>query len=297
MKRLLVILAVLYIIATILGIVILVLHTPVAEVFRKEKRADVFVIRLDGPIRYSGGFFPGADDILKKLQYAKKRKDIEGVLIRINSPGGSIAAAEAIHNHIRELRKEKKVVALVEDIGLSGAYYVASACDKIVAHEGSVVGSIGVIGGVANVEELLKKIGVRFETLKAGRYKDIGSPFRGLTKDERTMLNNLLTQAHQQFINAVAIGRNLPSDVVKTFAEGGIYLGKEAKERRMIDEIGDGLTAERVLKELLNVEEIKFIERRPRLWNPLAQLLRAIPLGFKDLLIDERINLEYISQW
>ena len=296
MRKILAVLTVLYIIATILGIVILVLHTPVAEVFRKEKRADVFVIRLEGPIRYSCGFFPGADEILKELRYVKKRRDIEGVLIRINSPGGSLAAAEAIHNHIRELRKEKKVVALLEDIGLSGGYYVASACDKIIAHEGSLVGSIGVIGEVANVEELFRKIGVRFEILKAGRYKDIGSPFRGLTEEERAMLNNLLTQAHQQFINAVAGGRDLPRDVVETFAEGRIYLGKEAKELRMIDKIGDKLTAERVLKELLNVEEIEFIEHRPRR-GLLTHLLGAISSGVKDLLIDNRINLEYISQW
>ncbi len=161
-------------------------------------------------------------------------------MLRINSPGGSVAATQEIVQEIRKLRKNNKVVvASMGDVAASGGYYIASQADSIVADPGTLTGSIGVIMQIANVQDLFKKIGVKTETIKSGKFKDIGSPFRELSVQERDIFQNLINDAYDQFVTAVAEGRKMDRAKVLEVADGRIFTGTQAKAAGLIDEYGN----------------------------------------------------------
>jgi protease IV len=183
----------------------------------------IAVVELFGPISLSMDGFGGGVDVetvTRQMQDMRGRSDVKAVLLRINSPGGSVAAVQEIHQHVVALRKAGKVVvASFGDVAASGGYYIAAACDKIVANPGTITGSIGVIFQLGNVRELFRKFGVEVETIKSGDMKDAGSPFRPLGEEERRMFRALVSEAYGQFFSAVAEGRNMkPADRWRTAA-------------------------------------------------------------------------------
>jgi protease IV len=160
-------------------------------------------------------------------------------VIRINSPGGVVGPSQELYDALRRLRQGgKPVVASMGAVAASGGYYVAVAADRIYANPGTLTGSIGVIMQMANLEQLMKKVGVDYVVVKAGALKDVGNPARPMTPEERRVLQALLDDVHAQFIGAVAEGRKLDRAQVMQFADGRIFSGTQAKALQMIDELG-----------------------------------------------------------
>ncbi|MDZ4832212.1 MAG: signal peptide peptidase SppA [Candidatus Melainabacteria bacterium] len=186
---------------------------------------------------------------IKKLRKAKDNPKIKAVLIRINSPGGTVATSQEINEAVTALKAEKPVYSSMGDIAASGGYYVACATDKIYANPGTLTGSIGVILNGMNFKGLADKLGVQPQVVKSGLFKDIASPYRPMTEEERKILQALIDDSYDQFVHAVSAGRKMPLEQVKKIADGRIYSGRQAKANGLVDELGsyqlalDGLQA------------------------------------------------------
>ncbi|MFA5073356.1 MAG: signal peptide peptidase SppA [Nitrospirota bacterium] len=178
--------------------------------------------------------------IIEELKNYIDDPSIKAIVLRIDSPGGGVVVSQEIYNAVKNAKKEgKKVVASLGTIAASGGYYVAAAADKIVANPGTLTGSIGVKMEFANLEKLFEKIGVRETVVKAGEYKDIGSPFRDMSAHEKKLLQDVIDDVHSQFIEAVVEGRKLSFPDVKAIADGRIFTGRQALELKLIDHLGD----------------------------------------------------------
>ncbi|MBX9942008.1 MAG: signal peptide peptidase SppA [Candidatus Obscuribacterales bacterium] len=180
-----------------------------------------------------------ASSTLKDLRKAAKNDKVKAVLLRINSPGGTVPTSQEIYEAVKELRKKgKPVVVSMGDMAASGGYYVACAADKIYANPGTLTGSIGVIMNLMNFKTLADKIGVEPDVVKSGLYKDIASPYHRMTKDERQILTDLIMDSYDQFTQAVSEGRKLPIEEVKRIADGRVYSGRQALKLKLVDELG-----------------------------------------------------------
>jgi protease-4 len=179
-----------------------------------------------------------ADKVVKLLRKYDRDDDVRAVVVRIDSPGGSVAPSQEIYSALRNLRKKKKVVASMGNLAASGGYYIAAAADQIYASPGTLTGSIGVIFMHFNVRGLLEAVKVEETTLKAGKYKDTLSPFRPLNELDREEVQTISEDVYGQFIRDVAEGRGLREDEVRKLAEGRIYTGRRAKDLRLVDELG-----------------------------------------------------------
>jgi protease-4 len=192
----------------------------------------VAVVELDGLIL-------DVEDLLSDLKGHRENPLVRAVVIRINSPGGVVGPTQEVHDALQRLRRAgKPVVASLGAVAASGGYYIAVAADRIYANPGTITGSIGVIMQMANLESLMKKVGVDYVVVKAGQFKDIGNFSRPMSPEERRVLQSLLDDVHAQFVGAVAAGRGLDQNVVLRFADGRVFSGAQAKALRMIDELG-----------------------------------------------------------
>ncbi len=199
----------------------------------------VGVVPIDGVITAS-------KDTVEQLESFGKDPSIKAVVLRIDSPGGGVASSQEIFGAILELKKKKKVVASLGSIAASGGYLIACAADRIVSNPGTITGSISAIMHFANAEELMKKIGVRATVIKSGKFKDIGTPARGMTDEERELLQDLVDDIYDQFLDSVAVSRKLSKDTVRTFADGRVFSGRRAMKLGLVDELGDLTAAVRV---------------------------------------------------
>ncbi|MGH7209681.1 MAG: signal peptide peptidase SppA [Nitrospiraceae bacterium] len=192
---------------------------------------------------------------------------VKAIVLRIDSPGGGVVPSQEIHDAVMRVRNKQKkaVVASMGTVAASGGYYIAAATDRIIANPGTLTGSIGVIMELANLEGLLKKIGVENVVVKSGRHKDIGSPFRKMSDEDRRILQSVMDDVHTQFIEAVAEGRSLDVSAVRPLADGRIFTGRQAKEIKLVDELGDLEDAIKLAAELAGIEgEPKVVEPRKR---------------------------------
>jgi protease-4 len=180
-------------------------------------------------------------DVVEQLRKFADDSSVKAIVIHVNSPGGGAAASEEIYREVLRIRdqKKKRIVASIETVGASGAYYVSSAADKIFADNASIVGSIGVIAEWYNYEELMKWAKLQQITLKAGEFKDTGSPTRPMTPEERAYMQGLIDNMHVQFIHSVAVGRKMKDDQVRALANGKVWTGEEAVPLKLVDQIGD----------------------------------------------------------
>jgi protease IV len=176
----------------------------------------------------------------EKLQTAADDPDVKAVVVRINSPGGGVTASDIMYRDLRDFRQRtnKPVVACMMDVAASGGYYLATACDSVYAHPGTVTGSIGVIMSLYNAEGLATKLGIESNPIKSGPNKDLMNPARKMTEEERKILQGIVDQFYSQFVAVVAEGRHLPPERVREIADGRIYSSNEAKELGLIDQIG-----------------------------------------------------------
>jgi protease-4 len=196
--------------------------------------SKIGVVELDGVIF-------STKQIVPQLKKFADDDSIKAIIIHVNSPGGGVAASEEIYREVKRIRDEKKkrIVASIETVGASGAYYVASATNKIYADKGSVVGSIGVIAEWVNYGDLLRWAKLNPITMKAGEFKDTGSPTREMTPAEREYMQALIDNMHTQFINAVADGRHAKEDDIRAIANGKVWTGEQALSMKMVDQIAD----------------------------------------------------------
>ena len=200
--------------------------------------AKVAVVEVQGVIGV-GTTGLDTETIIRTLGEYRDDPAVRAVVLRIDSPGGVVAPTQEIFTAVRRLREAKKpVVASLGSVAASGGYYVAVSADRIFASPGTLTGSIGVVMQLANVEGLLKKVGVEYVVVKAGTYKDVGNFARAMTPEERRILQSLLDDVYDQFIGAVAEGRGLEPQAVRAFAEGRIYSGRQAYGLKMVDDLG-----------------------------------------------------------
>ena len=221
---------------------------------------EVAVIELDGVISSSGGegglfegYTPSVDEYIKLLDNAENDDSIKAIVLKINSPGGEVVASEKLARKVKEVSEKKPVVAYIESIGASGAYMAAVPSDYIVAEKHSMVGSIGVIMGLSHYYGLYEKIGINTTTIKAGKYKDIGSPNRPITDEEKKMLESMTDEMYADFVKWVAENRGM--DINKTYevSEGKIYTGYQAKKAGLVDAVGVEQDAIDKASELANI--------------------------------------------
>jgi protease-4 len=246
--------------------------------WRRKSRHTLARIAIEGPI--AG---PTRTRVLKAIEQVAER-ECPALLLRIDSPGGTVGDSQEIHAALRRLREKGcRVVASFGNISASGGVYIGVAAEKIVANPGTITGSIGVILRGNDLSRLLERIGVRFETVKSGLYKDILSPDRALTEAERELLQDLIDASYGQFVAAVAEGRGLSEEAVRGFADGRVFTGAQAVELGLVDELGDEERARRLAAELggLNPEKAKAITfgKPRRQFNgllPGSNLLRGL---------------------
>ncbi len=192
---------------------------------------------------------------------------VKAIVLRIDSPGGGVVPSQEIHDAVQRVRTKtnKTIIASMGSVAASGGYYIAAATDRIVANPGTLTGSIGVIMETANLEGLLKKLGVEGVVIKSGKFKDVGSPLRKMSDEERSLMQLVMDDVHKQFIEAVAAGRALETSDVQALADGRIFTGRQAKDARLVDELGDLEDAIQLAADVVGIEgEPKVIEPRRR---------------------------------
>lgn len=185
------------------------------------------------------GFIGDSNDVVEQLSQFSKDDTIKAVVVRINSPGGGVAPSQEVYEAVVQLKKKKKVVASMGSVAASGGYMIACATDKIVANPGTITGSISAIMTFANAEELLKKIGLKTSVVKSGKFKDIGSPAREMTAEERSLIQELVDDIYDQFLDTVSQNRRISKEDLKNIADGRVFSGRQAKKIGLIDDIGD----------------------------------------------------------
>jgi len=185
------------------------------------------------------GVISSSQEILENLKEFAEDETIKAVVVRIDSPGGSVAPAQEIYSALKNLRKNKKIVASLGTVAASGGYFVACAADKIIANPGTVTGSISAIMYFANAEELMRKIGLKASVIKSGKFKDIGSPVREMTEEERKILQNLVDDIYDQFLDIVVTERKIPREEIKKIADGRVFTGRQALALKLVDALGD----------------------------------------------------------
>jgi protease IV len=184
------------------------------------------------------GVIADGKDAMEDIVRFKEDNGIKGVIVRINSPGGSVGPSQEIYQELKKLAAKKKVFISAGGVCASGGYYIASAGEKIYANPSTITGSIGVIMEQVVAEELLKKVGIQPNTIKSGKFKDVGSPFRKMQDDEKAYFQQILDSIHEQFMKDVAEGRKMPIEQVKKLSDGRVYTGTQAKELGLVDGIG-----------------------------------------------------------
>ena len=189
------------------------------------------------------GVIQSSQNIIKQIKSFRNDKHIRGIILRIDSPGGAVGPSQEIYDEVLKTRKSGKTIyASMGTLAASGGYYIASAADQIFANPGTLTGSIGVIMAFSNAQGLLEKIGLKPEIIKAGKYKDIGSPTRSMNQIEKSLLQDVVTDVHQQFIEAIANGRGMSIAEITKIADGRIFTGRQAYSLKLVDQLG-GLQA------------------------------------------------------
>ena len=231
------------------------------------------------------GIISGSQHIVNQVKKFRQDKRIRGIVLRIDSPGGSVGPSQEIYDEVLKTRDGGKIIyASMGAMAASGGYYIASAAEKIFANPGTLTGSIGVIMAFTNAKGLMEKIGLQPKIIKAGKYKDIGSPARVMTEKERNLLQSVVDDVHQQFIEAIASGRGISIEEVTAIADGRIFTGRQAHSLNLVDELG-GLqaTIDQLSDKVGIIGAPKIVKEKPR-------------LGLLDWILKATINQPFINQ-
>lgn len=249
----------------------------------------IALIRVEGVIMDSQA-------TVGELKRFSENPSVKAIVLRIDTPGGGVVPSQEIYDAIKRVRNKnnKAVIASMGSVAASGGYYIAAATDRIVANPGTLTGSIGVIMETANIEGLLQKIGVEGVVIKSGKYKDVGSPLRKMSAEERGLLQAVMDDVHKQFIEAVAEGRSMELRAAQVLADGRVFTGRQAKEAKLVDELGDLEDAIQLAAEVVGIEgEPKVVEPRRRF--SLRELLDSkLSMMFPKLDVQPGVSLKYL---
>ncbi len=215
------------------------------SIFQASNR--IGVVRVRGVIAEPG-------PVIHELDEFSRDDSIRAIIVRINSPGGGVAAAQEIYDTLVRIRKKKRVVVSMGTVAASGGYYIACGADKIVAEPGTITGSIGVIMEFFDVGDLLKWAKVKSEVVKSGKFKDIGSPFRAMKPDEKAYLQSVIDDVLKQFKKVVSENRHIPMSKIDKIADGRVFAGDQALKLGLIDELGGLHTAEKLAAKLSGIK-------------------------------------------
>lgn len=241
------------------------------------------------------GLIATSEKIIEELGEYTDDSSIKAIVIRVDSPGGGVVASQEIHNAVKKAKKSgKKVVISMGSVAASGGYYLAAPADKIVANPGTLTGSIGVIMEFATIEKLLEKIGVKGMVIKAGEYKDMGSPFRDMTEQERKLLQSVMDDVHAQFIQAVVEGRRLPLATVQAIADGRIFTGRQAMDLKLVDQLGDLEESIQAAADLAGIKgKPKVVKREKKI--PFIEMLREESTAWIADIVTRVISRDMVS--
>jgi len=234
------------------------------------------------------GVIVDSRDIVRQFKKYRDDDAVKAIVFRVESPGGGITPSQEIFDMVKKTRAVKPVVVSMGSVAASGGYYVSCPADLIVANPGTITGSIGVIIQYPNVDKLLEKIGVNFTTIKSGKFKDAMSPYRDMTKEETNYLQGFVMNAYEQFVQAVADERKLDTGYVKQYADGRVYTGQQAKEYKLVDELGTYEDAIRIAGEKAGIEGVPQTVRERKRKPSLFELM------FDD---DAKAQVESVLPW
>jgi protease-4 len=192
---------------------------------------NIAVVEIKGPIEDS-------TETVKDIKKYREEEHVKAIILRVDSPGGAVGASQEIYDEVIKTKAIKPVVVSFGNMAASGGYYVAASATKVVANPGTLTGSIGVIAQFFQVDEILKKFNFKWEVIKSGSNKDIGSPLRPMTPDEKKLLQSMISDVYDQFVTAVSEGRGLKKEDVVAIADGRVFSGRKAKELGLVDELG-----------------------------------------------------------
>jgi len=283
----------------VVAIVVLVIVRPIG----RPAAGKIAVIPLSGTIdSQEGSRFLGStitpELVRAYLRTAERDAAVKAIILRIDSPGGTVPASQEILNEIERVAEEKPIVVSIDNMAASGGYYISTGADMIVILPTAQTGSIGVISQIANIEGLYDKLGIKIQTFKGGKYKDMYRGLRELTPEEEEILQEMVDEYYQHFIEVVAEGRGLSTDDVRDLATGQLYTGTEAKRLGLVDELGDLDTAVNLTAELAGLEHyvVEYYERPGlTLWSLLG-LADAIQARLWGLSAQDIVLLETLSQ-
>ena len=246
----------------------------------------IAVVEIKGVITQSSG-------IIEEIHQYEEDEGVKAIILRIDSPGGGVGPSQEIHREILKVKSKKKVVTSMGSVAASGGYYVACASDLIIANPGTITGSIGVLMEFTNIEELFKKIGIKGVVLKSGEHKDIGSPLREMTPEEKKIIQGVIDNVHQQFIQAVAQGRRLERAKVAEIADGRILTGEQAKQLGLVDQMGnleDAIDAVAKMVGISGKPTVLYPKKRFSLWQILVKETASTVL---ETLYEKGFELNY----
>ena len=272
----------------IVAIALLVLANAVFTDLDLSGDERIALVRVEGVIL-------DAQQTVGELKKYGEHPLVKAIVLRIDSPGGGVVPSQEIHDAVLRVRSKqhKTVIASMGSVAASGGYYIAAATDRIMANPGTLTGSIGVIMELANVEGLMKKIGVDSVVVKSGQHKDIGSPFRTMSAEDRRILQSVMDDVHKQFIEAVAEGRSLSVMDVQPIADGRIFTGRQAKAAKLVDELGDLNDAIKLAADLTGMEgEPKVVEPKKRF--SIRDVIDGLTGVLPKLRFETGVSLKYL---
>lgn len=245
-----------------------------------------------GLVTVEGGIFESRDTV-DELDKYRKDDGVKAVVVRIESPGGTVAASQEIYNAIKRLSLEKPTIISMGSVAASGGYYIACGATKIVANPATITGSIGVRMDLMQFGELLKWAKIDHETLKSGKFKDIASPDRPLTPEERQILEKMLLEMHRQFKDIVMKERKIPEEMMEKIADGRIFAGEEALSIGLVDQLGGLFEAVQLAGKLANIKgEPKVVEKHKTHKKWLARMFESALSNVKYISLENRRSLK-----
>ena len=228
----------------------------------------VGVVTVEGVLRDS-------QDIVRQVEEFSRDEGIKAVVVRIDSPGGGVTPSQEIYDSLVELKTKKKIVVSMGSVAASGGYLIACAADKIVANPGTITGSISAIMHFANAEELLKKIGLKSSTVKSGKFKDIGSPTRPMTPEEKALIQALVDDTYDQLLDVIARDRKIPKEALRKIADGRVFTGRQARKLGLVDDLGGMDYAVRLAGKISGIKgkpEVAYpTKKKSNLWELILQ--------------------------
>jgi protease-4 len=242
------------------------------------------------------GVITDSKEIIKDIDEFAQNDHVKAIVVRIDSPGGAVAPTQEIYDALLEVGKKKKVVASMGSVAASGGYLLACGAEKIVANPGTLTGSISAVMHFANLQELMRKIGISASVVKSGKFKDIGSPVREMTEEERLLIQQVVDDVYEQLLDTISSRRKMPRESVRQLADGRIMTGRQAQQVGLVDYLGNQKYAVRLAAKLAGIvgepEEIYPVRREPFLMDLLVE---NMTMAVQKALIQERQKLEGLN--